>query len=98
MDAIPCSATGHIRDSKWEHLSAHQCRSQHDGIRPQRAEPWQAGRRLQHHGLDAFTVTRGMPVGSHSKPEKPLSEGKPPPGNSDGRVEKPPPPSGTRRK
>ncbi|MFI8392209.1 MULTISPECIES: hypothetical protein [unclassified Streptomyces] len=36
--------------------------------------------------------------GSHSKPDAPLSGGKPPPGNSDGQVSNPGSGSGKRRK
>ncbi|QHY96303.1 hypothetical protein SSPS47_14390 [Streptomyces sp. S4.7] len=37
-------------------------------------------------------------MGDHRKPEPDLSQGKPPPGNGDSEVPKPPPPSGNRRK
>ncbi len=37
-------------------------------------------------------------MAKHEKSEKPLSEGRPPPGNSDGQVPTPPAPTGKRRK
>lgn len=37
-------------------------------------------------------------MGTHGKPTLDPSQGKPPPGNSDGQVPPTPPPTGTRRK
>ncbi|MFD3412041.1 hypothetical protein [Streptomyces cyaneofuscatus] len=45
------------------------------------------------HAGEAITA-----MGMHGKPAPDASPGKPPPGNSDGQVPHPPPPTGTRRK